>query len=93
MRNKKHKGNQRLQPRHYSKKDAFRLYLIYWLLIFMVVVMALFSVGLWLPAWAKMLIYVSSLILAGIATYVHVTPGQKTQIDKSTIEDLANELK
>lgn len=93
--NKKNKnqGNIRKQPRQRTAADLFRLFVIYWLIIFMLVVMALFSVGRWLPGWAHWLLYVASLALAGIATYAHVRRGKNSKFDTEKIDDIADELK
>ncbi len=77
----------------YSTGDRVRLFVVYWLITFMLIVLALFSVGSWLPGWAHISLYISSLILAGIATYVHVTPGKDSQFDKKKIDEVASDLK
>ena len=81
-------GNIRKKPVHYSAGHKFRLFVIYWLLIFMLVVLALFGIGRFLPTWAHVLLYISSLVLAGIATWTHVSQGQKGKLD-----DIAEELR
>lgn len=93
MNKKNHKGNVRKTPRRYSAGDCFRLFVIYWLIVFMLVVLALFSVGNLLPGWLHWLLYVSSLVVAGIATYVHITPGTKSKFDTKIIDEVADELK
>ena len=87
-----HAINSRHKPRQYSSKDRIRLFVVYWLIIFMLVVLTLFSVGHLLPNWAHMLIYSSSLVIAGFATFVHVTPGKKSELDKDAIEELADKI-
>ena len=93
MNKKKQTSNNRQKPRQYSTADRIRLFVVYWLIIFMLVVLGLFSFGRFLPSWAHMLIYASSLVMAGIATFVHVTPGKKSKFDKNAIEEIADELK
>ena len=86
-------GNTHRKPRHYSTADYFRLFVVYWLITFMLVVLGLFSVGRFLPGWAQLLIYLSSLVVAGIATYVHVSPGKESKFDKKAIDKIADEMK
>ena len=93
MNKKSKKGGARRKERKYSGADYLRLFVVYWLIIFMLVVLALFSVGQWFPGWLKVILYLSSLVFAGIATYVHVTPGKKSKFDREKIDDMANELK
>ena len=93
MNKKSKKGGARRKERKYSGADYLRLFVVYWLIVFMLIVLALFSVGQWLPSWSKAVLYVSSLVFAGIATYVHVTPGKKSKLDKEKIDEMANELK
>ena len=93
MNKKNQKGNTRKTPRHYSTGDRFRLFVIYWLIFFVLILIGLFSVGQWLPGWLHWLLYLSSLVLAGVATYVHVTPGKKSKFATDKIEEFADELK